>query len=79
MFSFVQGFRDNKVAKDVCRLIERMAGDRRIRIVHVCGTHEDTITKYGLRSLLPENVEVLMGPGARLWAPAWSPRRAAAS
>jgi hydrogenase expression/formation protein HypD len=63
MFSFVQGFRDNKVAKDVCRLIEKLAGDRRIRIVHVCGTHEDTITKYALRSLLPENVEVLMGPG----------------
>ena len=59
MFSFIQGFRDNKVAKDVCRLIERLAGDRRIRIVHVCGTHEDTITKYGLGSLLPENVEVL--------------------
>ena len=41
MFSFVNGFRDNKVAKDVCALIERLAGDRRIRIVHVCGTHED--------------------------------------
>lgn len=63
MFSFVQGFRDNKMAKDTCRLIGRLAGDRRVRIVHVCGTHEDTITKYGLRSLLPENVEVLMGPG----------------
>lgn len=59
MFSFVQGFRDNKVAKDACRLIGRLAGDRRIRIVHVCGTHGDTITKYSLRILLPENVEVL--------------------
>lgn len=31
--------------------------------MHVCGTHEITITQHGLRSLLPENVEVLEGPG----------------
>ncbi len=30
---------------------------------HVCGTHEWTITHFGLRSLLPENVEVIAGPG----------------
>lgn len=63
MFPFVRSFRDSRMARDVCRLIEELAGDRRVRIVHVCGTHEDTITKYGLRSLLPPNVEVLMGPG----------------
>jgi hydrogenase expression/formation protein HypD len=63
MFNFVKGFRDDKIAKDTVKLIEKLAGDRRIRIVHVCGTHEDTITKYALRSLLPKNVEVLMGPG----------------
>jgi len=63
MFPFVKSFRDSKMAKDVCRLIRDLAGDRHIRIVHICGTHEDTITKYGLRSLLPKNVEVLMGPG----------------
>lgn len=63
MFSFVDDFRDEKAAKDVCGLIERLSGNQRVRLVHVCGTHEDTITKYGLRSLLPENVEVLMGPG----------------
>ncbi|UCH57694.1 MAG: hydrogenase formation protein HypD, partial [Candidatus Bathyarchaeota archaeon] len=63
MFPFVEGFRDSKLARDVCDLIESLAGDKHVRIVHVCGTHEDTITKYGIRSLLPENVEVLMGPG----------------
>jgi len=64
MFSFVDAFRDNETAKKIMRLIEELAGDgRRYRFVHVCGTHEDTITKYGIRSMLPGNVEVLMGPG----------------
>ena len=31
--------------------------------MHVCGTHEHTVSKYGLRSLLPKEVEILSGPG----------------
>jgi len=65
MFSFVDAFRDSDTAKKIMRLIEELAGDRRYRIVHVCGTHEDTITKYGVRSMLPGNVEVLKGPVPR--------------
>ncbi len=38
-------------------------GLRRIRIMHLCGTHEDTVTRYNLRSLLPENVKLVSGPG----------------
>ena len=63
MLDFVEGFRDGETARRVCRLIGELSEGRRFRIVHVCGTHEDAITKYGLRSLLPRNVEVLMGPG----------------
>jgi hydrogenase expression/formation protein HypD len=36
---------------------------RPLRIMHICGTHERTISKYGLRSVLPPEVEVLSGPG----------------
>lgn len=32
-------------------------------IMHVCGSHEWTITHYGIRTLLPDNVEVRAGPG----------------
>ena len=31
--------------------------------MHVCGSHEWTITHFGIRTLLPENVEVRSGPG----------------
>lgn len=63
MFSFVEGFRNNETATKVIKYIENLAADKHYRIVHVCGTHEDTITKHGIRSMLPKNVEVLMGPG----------------
>lgn len=34
-----------------------------VKFMHVCGTHEHTISKYGLRTLLPKKIEVLSGPG----------------
>ncbi|MEJ2249989.1 MAG: hydrogenase formation protein HypD [Candidatus Lokiarchaeota archaeon] len=37
--------------------------DKPIKLMHVCGTHEHTISKYGLRSLLPESLEIVSGPG----------------
>jgi len=63
MYSFVDPYRDNQTAGQVIKYIKQIAGDDRYRIVHVCGTHEDAIMKNGLRSMLPKNVEVLMGPG----------------
>lgn len=37
--------------------------NRNIKLMHVCGTHEHTISKYGLRMLLPKEIEVVSGPG----------------
>ena len=46
------------------KLLERIRNSEiPLRIMHVCGTHERTIAKYGLRSVLPENIEVISGPG----------------
>ncbi len=33
------------------------------KIMHFCGTHEYTISYFGLRSLMPENIELVAGPG----------------
>ena len=44
----------NKIAKDI---------NRPLKFMHVCGTHEHTISKYGLRTLLPKKIEILSGPG----------------
>jgi hydrogenase expression/formation protein HypD len=46
------------------KLLEIIRGSKKpLRIMHVCGTHERTIAKYGLRSILPNNIEVISGPG----------------
>ena len=34
-----------------------------VRIMHVCGSHEHAIMENGIRSLLPEEVEIVAGPG----------------
>ena len=37
--------------------------DRRINIMEVCGTHTVSIFRNGIRSILPDNVKLLSGPG----------------
>jgi len=57
-------FRDAALAERVADKIRQVASKKEtVKICHVCGTHEWTITHYGLRSLLPESVEVIAGPG----------------
>ncbi|MEM2098636.1 MAG: hydrogenase formation protein HypD [Candidatus Bathyarchaeia archaeon] len=57
-------FRDRELARLVTEKIHAITPkDKPVKICHVCGTHEWTITHYGLRSLLPDNVEVIAGPG----------------
>ncbi|MCW4016626.1 MAG: hydrogenase formation protein HypD [Candidatus Bathyarchaeota archaeon] len=56
-------FRDPTLAKKVAEHIKKIAPQYKVKFCHVCGTHEWTITHYGLRSLLPDSVEVIAGPG----------------
>jgi hydrogenase expression/formation protein HypD len=56
-------FRDPALAKKAADHIRNLAPSHSIKFCHVCGTHEWTITHYGLRSLLPESVDVIAGPG----------------
>jgi len=37
--------------------------DRDCVFMHICGTHEAAIARTGLRSLLPERLRIVMGPG----------------
>jgi hydrogenase expression/formation protein HypD len=57
-------FRDPDLAKQIAfKIGQSSKGKKLVKICHVCGTHEWTITHHGLRSVLPENVEVIAGPG----------------
>ena len=35
----------------------------KVRIMEVCGTHTHEIFRLGIRSLLPENIDLISGPG----------------
>jgi len=58
-------YRDPKLAKRLTEKIHELAKEINdyTLIMHVCGTHEWTITHYGIRSLMPDNVELRAGPG----------------
>ncbi|MBK9031311.1 MAG: hydrogenase formation protein HypD [Myxococcales bacterium] len=58
-------FRDPVRARALAaRLGELVAGaGRQISVMHVCGSHEQAIARYGLRASFPADLEVIMGPG----------------
>ncbi|MBI5417303.1 hydrogenase formation protein HypD [Candidatus Poribacteria bacterium] len=47
-----------KILSNIVRLIHR-----KYNFMEVCGTHTMAIAKYGLRSLLPDEIKLLSGPG----------------
>lgn len=56
-----------KNPKDVPLLLEKIRkySDKTgpIRLMEICGTHTMSIARSGIRSILPENVQLLSGPG----------------
>jgi hydrogenase expression/formation protein HypD len=50
-------------AKNWLEKIRALKFDRPVRIMNVCGGHERSITHAGLRGVLPNNVELIPGPG----------------
>lgn len=49
------------LTREIVNRIENIS--QPVKIMHVCGSHEHTIMQHGIRSLLPEEVEVVAGPG----------------
>lgn len=59
-------FKDPHLAKTLVDAIWREAGAARgaqIKLMEVCGTHTQAIFRYGIRGLLPKNIDVISGPG----------------
>jgi hydrogenase expression/formation protein HypD len=51
-------------AKEIVKHIHSLVpGGRTVKIMNVCGSHEHTISFSGMRHLLPENLELIPGPG----------------
>ena len=58
-------FRDPARARALAEAIQRnvAAIGRPVSVMHVCGSHEQAIARFGLRAVLPEGLQLIMGPG----------------
>src|ERR1700685_4105984 len=61
---FVDEFRDPAVISKTADEIRRLANPaRHYRFMEVCGGHTHSIYRFGLKDLLPQNIELVHGPG----------------
>ncbi|MCP4757437.1 MAG: hydrogenase formation protein HypD [Proteobacteria bacterium] len=57
-------YEDRRLVAGLAENIESLASDMgKLRLMHVCGTHEHEIVKFGLRQLLPKTLQIIPGPG----------------
>jgi hydrogenase expression/formation protein HypD len=59
-------FRDHERGRALLDALARWTEDRTddpVSIMHVCGSHEQAIARFGLRSVLPRGLRVITGPG----------------
>ena len=58
----IEEYRDSTIAKKLIEKIHKVSRQP-IRLMEVCGTHTVSIFKSGIRSMLPETISLLSGPG----------------
>ncbi|MBN2071566.1 MAG: hydrogenase formation protein HypD [Candidatus Krumholzibacteriota bacterium] len=58
-----ESFHDPEIASILIRELKRFPTGKRITLMHVCGTHEHSLAKAGIRSLLPGWIRLVAGPG----------------
>jgi len=59
-------FRDPARARALSDALNRTVAaipDKPVSVMHVCGSHEQAIARFGLRATLPLDLNVIMGPG----------------
>jgi len=55
--------RNKKFIKQAVRKIRSLGLKKNINIMEVCGTHTYTFFRFGLKKLLPDNINLISGPG----------------
>ena len=59
-------FRDPARARALATTLDRVTreiGREPVAVMHVCGSHEQAIARFGLRAVFPRALDVIMGPG----------------
>jgi hydrogenase expression/formation protein HypD len=59
----LESFRDEEHITFMLRQIEEFQLDRPVRFMEVCGGHTAAIYRYALHDILPEEIDLISGPG----------------
>jgi hydrogenase expression/formation protein HypD len=59
---FIDEYRQSDLAVALAKKIAALTSQP-LKLMEVCGGHTHTIFKYGIEDLLPENIEMIHGPG----------------
>ena len=65
LMKYIDGFRNSKAAAAITGRIAEVSKDLDgpAHIMEVCGTHTMAIARYGIREVLPDNIDLISGPG----------------
>ncbi|MFZ3263373.1 MAG: hypothetical protein WA172_05195 [Terriglobales bacterium] len=70
---FVDEFREPELVTRTADEIRRLADPaRHYRFMEVCGGHTHAIYRFGLKDLLPSNIELIHGPGCPVCVCRWA-------
>jgi len=59
---YLHEYRDPELSRKIIQHIKKTS-QKKIRLMEVCGTHTTSIFRNGIRSILPETISLLSGPG----------------
>lgn len=59
---YIDEFRQKAQAQGILKKIREISR-KNISIMEICGTHTHSISKYGIREAIPENIKLISGPG----------------
>ncbi len=62
---YIDEYRDPALAEGLISSIKKRSEKlkKQINIMEVCGTHTHSISRFGIRGLLPDNIRLISGPG----------------
>jgi hydrogenase expression/formation protein HypD len=62
MMKYIDEYRDGELAQSLAQMI-RSISRKPLRLMEICGTHTMAIFRHGIRSLIPDHIELVSGPG----------------
>lgn len=62
---YIDEYRDRDISSALVKRIAALKGEipHPVKIMEICGTHTVAISKSGIRQLLPEDMQIISGPG----------------